>query len=514
MLDRAFLRSSAVIAVAIAAMNLTSYAYTIIAAHTIGKEPYGAFSALMGALLVISVLSLGLQATGARRIAAHPDQVVAIERIVLDVGLRSALGLGVICLLLAPVLNSVLRLDSLPTALLVAVAAVPLTYMGAQSGVLQGEQRWEPLALVYLSAGLGRIMLGTGLIIVRPGEFSAMLGVALGCWVPVLVGWVALRRPRGERVHEKGHPGIELMREVGTSSQALLAFFALSNADILIARAVMSDSEAGLYASGLIMVKAILFLPQFVVVIAFPTMSKQGASRKTLALALSVSASLGMVGVLGTLLVPDLALLFVGGDEFAGIKDDLWKFAIVGTLLAMIQLLVYSALARRQGRTVLIIWTALAVLVTIALSMSTATTLVMLVVAVDGVLFVSLFALAASQPSTRVPATEVSSAPPRASCGRCRPTRPAGRAGPRPQPICSRTSASSASRSPVATSNTSSSCTWSSIRESRPATPMARSTLSIATLMRSAAEPWMGALSAIRSAISRRCRLSLVRSGR
>ena len=40
------------------------------------------------------------------------------------------------------------------------------------------------------------------------------------------------------------------------------------------------------------------------------------------------------------------------------------------------------------------------------------------------------------------------------------------------------------------------------------------STWSIATLIRSAAEPWIGALSAIRSAISRRCRLSLVRSGR
>ena len=75
-------------------MNVTTYGYTVIAAHTIGKEPYGAFSALMGALLVISVLSLGLQATGARRIAAHPDQVAAIERIVLGVGLRSALVLG------------------------------------------------------------------------------------------------------------------------------------------------------------------------------------------------------------------------------------------------------------------------------------------------------------------------------------------------------------------------------------------------------------------------------------
>ena len=399
--DRAFLRSSAVIAVAIGVMNISTYGFTIIAAHTIGKDAYGAFSALMGALLVISVLSLGLQATGARRIAAHPGQVVAIEQIVLGVGLRSALALGAICLALAPVLNEVLRLHSLPTALLVCVAAVPMTYMGAQSGVLQGERRWEPLALVYLSAGLGRIVIGTALVTVRPGEFSAMLGVALGCWVPVLVGWVALRRPRVEHHQAEGHPGLDLMKEVGTSSQALLAFFALSNADILIARAVMSESEAGLYASGLIMVKAILFFPQFVVVIAFPSMSEQGASRRTLAMALAVSAALGSVGVLATLVLPDLALLFVGGEEFSAIKDDLWKFAIVGTLLAMLQLLVYSALARRQGRAVVIIWTALAVLVAVALSMSMATSLVLLVAAVDGVLFLALFALAASQPTIR-----------------------------------------------------------------------------------------------------------------
>ena len=119
----------------------------------------------MGALLVISVLSLGLQATGARRIAAAPDQVVAIERVVLGVGLRSALVLGALCLAAAPVLNVVLTLESLPTALLVGVAAFPLTYMGAQAGVLQGEQRWGPLALVYLAQGVGRVGFGT-----RPGR--------------------------------------------------------------------------------------------------------------------------------------------------------------------------------------------------------------------------------------------------------------------------------------------------------------------------------------------------------
>src|SRR5947208_664041 len=52
------------------------------------------------------------------------------------------------------------------------------------------------------------------------------------------------------------------------------------------------------------------------------------------------------------------------------------------------------------------------------------------------------------------------------------------------------------------------------MRERSPDSPSARCTPSMATLMMSAALPWIGAFNAIRSAISRRCRLSLLRSGR
>ena len=60
----------------------------------------------------------------------------------------------------------------------------------------------------------------------------------------------------------------------------------------------------------------------------------------------------------------------------------------------MIQLLVYSALARRQGRAVILIWTALAVLVVGALAVSTATSLVLVVVAIDAALFLALLGVA------------------------------------------------------------------------------------------------------------------------
>ena len=60
------LQGSAVIAVAMGVMNVTTYGFTILAARLLGPVEYGALAAVMGLLLVLDVLSLGLQATGAR----------------------------------------------------------------------------------------------------------------------------------------------------------------------------------------------------------------------------------------------------------------------------------------------------------------------------------------------------------------------------------------------------------------------------------------------------------------
>lgn len=380
-------------AVAMGVMNMANYAYTVVAARLLGPVDFGAFAALMGVLIVLSVLSLGLQATGARRISSEPDHVEAIERVVLGVSYRGALVLGLVCLALAPVFDVVLRLDSVPTAMLVSVTVVPVTVMGGQAGVLQGEQRWTPLALVYLSQGLGRFAVGIGMMLVWPSEFTALLGVAVGAWVPVLVGAVALRRPRGPAPAVTG-AGTELLREVASSSQALLAFFALSNADILLARAVLGPEDAGLYAGGLILVKAILFLPQFVVVIAFPAMARQGNPRGTLLKSLGLAGGLGLVALAGVLMLPGLAQVFVGGEDFGGVKDSLWLFAVAGTLLAMIQVLVYSALARQHWLSIAMIWGTLAALVGLSFTVHSVGTLVVLVCVLDGLLFAGLLTAA------------------------------------------------------------------------------------------------------------------------
>ncbi len=391
------MRDGAVIAVAMGVMNLTTYGFVILAARMLGPAEYGALAAVMGVLLVVNVLSLGLQATGARRVSAAPERRPEIEREVLATSYGSALALGLLVLAATPVITSTLNLDSWAAAALIAATAVPLTVMGGQAGILQGERRWAPLAGIYLAVGLGRIGFGTLALLVEPDTLGAMVGVTLGALVPVVVGWWALHRPDRHvpvpaaftALARRWAPG-GVLRETFHNSHALLAFFALSNADVIIARSTLDEHQAGLYAAGLILSKAVLFLPQFVVVIAFPSMSKQGAGRQMHLVSLAAVLGIGAVTTLGVALLSPLAVVFVGGPEYADLQDRLWVFAALGTLLAMLQLMVYNIVARQRQRTVLLVWAALAVLVVAANGVDSLTSLLTVVVCVDAALFVVL----------------------------------------------------------------------------------------------------------------------------
>ena len=78
------------IALAIAVMNLATYASTMLAARLLGPREYGAFAAFTALLLVLGVLMLGLQTAGARRVAADPEHVGQIEGMLLRVTYRCA----------------------------------------------------------------------------------------------------------------------------------------------------------------------------------------------------------------------------------------------------------------------------------------------------------------------------------------------------------------------------------------------------------------------------------------
>ncbi len=390
---RGLLRGGTAIAVAILVMNISTYGFQMVAARLLGPEQYGGVARLMALFLVVSVAQLGLQATAARRISATPGSVGQIERVILAVGLRAALVLGLVMLLASPLVWHFLKLDSIVPAICLAVGTVPLTMQGAYAGILQGERRWIPLGLLYLASGVPRLALGTVAVLVRPTEGAAMAAVALATFAPVVVGWVALRRSRAPGDHHEHNRVRPTLVETLHSSMALLAFYTLSSIDVIIAGNVLTKTESGLYAGGLILTKAVLFLPQFVVVVAFPSMSTAAERRKAVLSSLAAVAGLGACCTIGALVLSDFVMIFVGGAKYGAVEPRLWVFAVLGTLLAALQLLVYSVLARQSRRSGYLVWIAVAALVVGCLTVSTLDALVRTVVVVDAVLLAVLLAL-------------------------------------------------------------------------------------------------------------------------
>ncbi len=409
---RGVLRGSAVIAVAMGVMNVTTYAFTILAARLLGPVEYGAVAAVMGLLLVLNVMSLGLQATGARRISSSPDDLAQIEREMMRASYYSGFLLFGAALVAAPLVSALLNLESWTVAALIAVTVVPLSIMGSQAGILQGERRWRALAGIYVAVGLGRIAFGTAALLLRPDTLGALLGVTIGAFAPIVVGWLALRNPArtGDRsARPRPVPGPHwarggVLRETLANSHALLAFFALSNIDVLIARVVLDEQPAGLYAAGLILTKAVLFLPQFVVVIVFPSMARSGTARRMNLMALGLVLLIGLSTVAGTAWLSGLAVTFVGGAEYADLREVLWAFAGLGTLLAMLQLMVYNLVARQRQRSVYTIWAALGVLLAAGPLVGSLTELLVVVIAVDGLLFAVMLLSAWARPHAPVEA--------------------------------------------------------------------------------------------------------------
>ena len=389
---RGLLRGGIGIAVATGVMNLATYGFVLAAARLLGPVEYGGVARLMFILLVVCVLSLGLQATGARKIAANPSRRREVEAAVMSASYRTAVALGALCLALTPLIAWTARLDSWTPALMIGLSAVPLTVMGGQSGVLQGERRWAPLAGVYLGLGLGRFVIGGALMLLLPTAFGAMLGVTLGACVPAVIGALALRHVGRARAagQPDGMDPEQVLHEVVANSHALFAFFALSGVDVLVAGLVLDEHAAGLYAAGLILTKAVLFLPQFVVIVAFPSMASATERHRVYLKGLALVAAAGILATLGAVAFSGLAIAFIGGAQYAATEPYVGLFAALGMVLAMIQLMVYEVVARQHRASVLILWAGLVAVASTSLYVDSVGSLVLSVTIVNLLVLLTL----------------------------------------------------------------------------------------------------------------------------
>lgn len=371
-------RAGTLVAAAMLGMSVVTYAFNLVAARWLVPEEFGALTALLSIILISNVVALGIQAAIARQIATQPLQAQAIIKTTSRVAIAIALIIGVAVAMSSLVFTPLLNLDSYWPVVFCGVMMVPLTIMGAQAGVAQGSDRWGQLSLIYLASGTGRLIGGLIGMAIAPTATGAMMGLAIGGWLPVVAG-IGLLRSHSTVPMESRKP---LVAEAFTASLVLFAYFTLSNLDALLARSVFNEHDSGIYAAGLIMTKSALFLPQFVSVVFFPMLARDAGHRSRVT-AVSLVAFFGVIATAGVALLPKIALILVGGDKYGEIMGRLWIFAGTGTVLAIVYVLVFDALARRVRGVSLILWLTTFAIVGLATWLELATWQLSIVVALS-----------------------------------------------------------------------------------------------------------------------------------
>src|SRR5690606_12311532 len=99
------------VAAAMLLMNIATFVFNMIAARLSQPADFGALAAMLGILMIASVVALAIQATTARRLAVDREDVDHIVALTTRTTWLTAVGLGVVLAASTVVLTPMLRLD-------------------------------------------------------------------------------------------------------------------------------------------------------------------------------------------------------------------------------------------------------------------------------------------------------------------------------------------------------------------------------------------------------------------
>ncbi|MGB7982440.1 MAG: oligosaccharide flippase family protein [Candidatus Nanopelagicales bacterium] len=335
----------------------------LVVSRLLGPEEFGAFGAMAVILLLGSTAMAATQVVIARHVASGHSARHVGALAVLVVGLVTF----ALTAMVAPFVSAALDLGDVTGLVLVGAAFVPFTITGAQLGLLQGSERHRRLGALYVVATAARVlgaMLGAA---IGGSADTTVLGLAVGAGLGALIGQFLLGGQPAWGVQEEGTR--EFLMEVTHAAHALIALYALTNLDVLLARAVLPAFDAGLYAAGALVARAVFFLPQAVLVAAFPRMvaGARGAQRQ----AVIAVAVLGLLATAMVALLPTLIISIMAGSQYLAVGPELWVFALAGAGFGVVQVLLYARMARHDRRAALLLWAGVGGLVALALTFGT-----------------------------------------------------------------------------------------------------------------------------------------------
>jgi O-antigen/teichoic acid export membrane protein len=359
---RGLARQSAVLGAATILANLLGYAFAVVLSRALGPDGYGALASLLALGVIGSIPAVALQLLVAREVASTGTGAAVWIKTSLLIGLA----LMVLFWVLAPFARNFLGLASSFPVIWLGVSLLPTTITGSLQGLLLGRKRYGELGGSYLLLAGLRFAGGCIAAAIGASVSGALAAATAGTAFACLLIWriAAPRDPARQTAVEEqvDLPGIRVrVQSLVAAASVTAAILLLTNLDVILARHFLSGVDSGHYGAGSLFAKAAFWAPNFLAVLAFPLLANRESRRRSLAISTALTLAIGSVVVLGVILFAGLIIDATVGPAYADVAGLAGQFALLGVLAALLQLLLYSGLARRGRQAETLVWAGIAI---------------------------------------------------------------------------------------------------------------------------------------------------------
>ncbi len=349
-----------IVFVGIAIANVGNYLFHLLSARSLGPASYADLAALVALVGLVALPLGGLQAAVARDVAllaAYDAEHAVAARIRRALALSGVAGLvgTVLFVAAAPFIQEALNIQSLSAVVLAGLLTAPAFLTPIVWGWAQGLQRFVVLSFSVAVAPAARLLLLAVLLVAGLTVTGAMTATLFAATVAVLVPLWLLRRNLAQPAAEIPPLDVRrVTRRVAPVVAGLLAITALTTVDVVVAKSVFSEYEAGIYGAASLIGRVILYLPAAVATVLLPKV----AARSTLRLAsddilvgsLAVTGAFCAVATLLYALVPDLIVRIAFGASYEDAAPLLWLFGLAMSGYSLLNVLLFYHLGRGENR--------------------------------------------------------------------------------------------------------------------------------------------------------------------
>ncbi len=339
-----FARQGVLVFVSTTMTNLFGYAFHFILSRKLGVETYGALSALIGGLMVLSVPAVVITTVVVKyaaefRVTGNKGHISALVRYAGAYLGRAAFGAALLGLALSGIFAAYLHLsDRLAVVLLVAIASLNFL-LPALRGVFQGTEDFVSFSISVVLEAVLKTALAIAFAYAGYGLDGVMFGWLVGTSIALAytsgVLFARYRNVASEPLHLDYR---RLLTTSGSVAVATLCLTSLGFTDVVIVKHFFAPQEAGLYGVASLAGKMLFWLVGFVPTIVLPRAASLAASGRqplpVLLQAVAVVVVMAGTGLFVFSAFSPLVVAALAGKSFAAAAPYVFPYGIATVLLA------------------------------------------------------------------------------------------------------------------------------------------------------------------------------------